>query len=90
LFFSCVKVSNLVPNSFVLAKVATPLFGGVVFVNAESVTDYTTNKFTTILPAAGLGMRLKINKVSKVNFALDYAWGVGGSHGFFFNLAEVF
>ena len=66
------------------------LFGGVVFANAESVTDYSTNKFTTILPATGLGIRLKINKVSKVNLAIDYAWGVGGSRGVFFNLAELF
>lgn len=76
------------------------LFGGVIFANAESVADYNpavinpTNlfatKFTTILPAAGLGIRIKINKVSRVNFALDYGWGVGGSHGFFFNLSEVF
>ena len=66
------------------------LFGGVLFANAESVTDYPSNKFTTILPAAGLGIRLKINKVSRVNFALDYAWGIGGSRGFFFNLSEVF
>ncbi|MHB8261838.1 MAG: BamA/TamA family outer membrane protein [Bacteroidia bacterium] len=74
------------------------LFGGVVFANAQSVSNYTSTKpndffssqFTTILPAAGFGIRLKINKVSKVNFALDYGWGVGGSHGFFFNLSEVF
>ena len=76
------------------------LFGGVLFANAQSVADYNpqtinpTNlfatKFTTILPAAGLGIRIKINKVSRVNFALDYGWGLGGSHGFFFNLAEVF
>ncbi len=74
------------------------LLGGVVFANAQSVSNYpppnTNNffvsQFTTVLPAAGLGIRIKINKVSKVNFALDYAWGVGGSHGFFFNLSEVF
>lgn len=74
------------------------LFGGVAFANAQSVSDYPpanpknyfSNRYTTILPAAGLGIRLKINKVSKVNFALDYAWGMGGSRGFFFNLSEVF
>jgi hypothetical protein len=74
------------------------LFGGVVFANAQSVSNYSSTKpnnfftaqYTTVLPAAGFGIRIKINKVSKVNFALDYGWGVGGSHGFFFNLAEVF
>jgi len=74
------------------------LFGGVVFANAQSVSNYPptnpnnllSDRFTTVLPAAGLGIRIKINKVSKVNFALDYAWGMGGSRGFFFNLSEVF
>ena len=87
---------------FTLSK--NGLFGGVVFANAQTVSDYpptnpklfsvmnsfVASTFSTVLPAAGLGIRLKINKVSKVNFALDYAWGVGGSHGFFFNLSEVF
>ena len=66
------------------------LFGGVVFANAQSVSDYPSNKFQTILPATGLGIRIKLNKVSRVNFALDYAVGLGGSRGFFFNLSEVF
>ena len=66
------------------------LFGGVVFANAQSVSDYPSNKFQTILPATGMGIRIKLNKVSRVNFALDYAVGVGGSRGFFFNLSEVF
>ncbi len=66
------------------------LLGGVVFSNAQSVTDWPSNKFTKIYPAAGLGLRIKVNKLSATNFAIDYAWGIGGSRGVFLNLGEVF
>jgi hypothetical protein len=66
------------------------LFGGVVFANAESFSDFLTNKFEVISPGFGLGMRIKLNKFSGTNLALDYAWGTQGSKGFFVNLGEVF
>jgi len=66
------------------------LFGGVVFTNAQSVSDWPGNKFKTIYPAAGTGIRIKVNKYSKVNFDIDYAVGVGGSQGLYFNLSELF
>src|SRR5450432_4437525 len=66
------------------------LFGGVVFVNAESFSDILTGKYEVISPGAGLGIRIKLNKFSRTNIALDYAWGTQGSKGFFVNLGEVF
>ncbi len=66
------------------------LFGGVVFVNAESFSDVNTGKYEVISPGAGLGIRVKLNKFSRTNLALDYAWGTMGSRGFFVNLGEVF
>jgi len=66
------------------------LLGGVVFTNAQSVTDWPSNKFTMIYPAVGTGIRIKINKHSATNLAIDYAWGIGGSNGIFVNLGEVF
>ena len=66
------------------------LLGGVIFANAESVEDFPNNKFTTVAPAAGAGLRIKFNKFSKTNIALDYGIGTNGSHGFFVNLGEVF
>ena len=48
------------------------------------------NKFSSVLPAAGLGIRLKLNKFSKTNLCLDYGVGLGGSRGFAFNVGEVF
>jgi hypothetical protein len=66
------------------------LFGGVVFVNAETFSDVLTGKYGVISPGAGLGVRIKLNKFSRTNLALDYAWGTQGSQGFFVNLGEVF
>ncbi|MEO8761011.1 MAG: hypothetical protein ABI388_07015 [Bacteroidia bacterium] len=66
------------------------LFGGVVFANAQSVTDWPSNKFQTIYPAVGSGIRIKLNKHSNINLAIDYALGLDGSRGVFINLGEVF
>ncbi len=69
---------------------ANGLFGGVVFADAESFSDITTGKYQVISPGAGLGIRIMLNKFSRTNLALDYAWGTMGSRGFFVNLGEVF
>jgi len=66
------------------------LLGGVVFANAESVSEFHTNRFETVLPGTGLGIRLKLNKISGANLAIDYGFGTQGSHGLFFNVSEVF
>ncbi len=66
------------------------LVSGVVFTNAQSVTDWPSNKFQTIYPAIGTGIRIKINKHSNTNMCIDYAIGLNGSNGIFINLGEVF
>ncbi|XZF13410.1 BamA/TamA family outer membrane protein [Chitinophagaceae bacterium MMS25-I14] len=66
------------------------LLGAVVFANAESVSEQKTNKFETVAPGFGGGLRFKLNKFSRTNVAIDYGVGVGGSKGFFVNLGEVF
>ena len=66
------------------------LIGGVIFANAESFTETGSGKFETIAPAAGAGVRLKLNKYSRTNLAIDYGIGIGGSHGVSVNLGEVF
>ena len=38
----------------------------------------------------GFGIRIKVNKVSNTNIAIDYGFGLDGSHGFFVNLGELF
>lgn len=68
------------------------LLGGVVFANGESFTDplRSPGRFETIEPGYGAGIRLKFNKFSKTNVALDYGFGTGGSSGLFVNIGEVF
>jgi len=66
------------------------VLGGVVFANAQYLSDWPSNQFIHIYPAAGGGLRIKINKYSRVNFAVDYSVGINGSRGFFFNIGEVF
>ncbi len=65
------------------------LFGGVVFANVESFSDYPSNKFTTAAPAWGLGFRVKLNKHSGTNVCVDYAWGLHGSNGLNVNIGEM-
>ncbi len=66
------------------------LIGGVVFINAESVTEKISNKLQRVYPGWGAGIRIKVNKYSRTNIAVDYGFGVGGSRGFFVNLGEIF
>ena len=66
------------------------LLGGVLFANAESLSELNSNQFQVISPGVGLGLRIKFNKFSNTNVGVDYAVGVHGSHGFYGNLGEVF
>ncbi|GAB3880813.1 hypothetical protein GCM10028825_00990 [Spirosoma agri] len=66
------------------------LLGGVVFANAQTVTEQTSGQFEKIVPAVGAGLRLKMNKISRTNLSIDYGFGLDGSKGLFFNLGEVF
>lgn len=64
--------------------------GAVVFANMHSVTEPLQNGFQQIKAGYGAGIRIKLNKHSNTNVAIDYAFGQGGSHGIFMNLGEVF
>jgi len=67
------------------------LLGGVLFANAQTFSQYPGNfKFQYVQPAAGLGLRVKLNKSSKTNIDIDYGFGLGGSRGLFVNIGEVF
>lgn len=65
------------------------LFGGVLFANAESFSNYSNNHFDKVLPAFGPGLRIKFNKQARTNLCVDYGIGLH-SQGFFVNLGEVF
>ncbi len=64
--------------------------GAVFFANAQSFTEMNSKKFERVIPGFGTGIRLKFNKYSRTNLALDYALGIDGSGGVFINLGEVF
>jgi hypothetical protein len=66
------------------------LLGMVLFGNLQSFSEINTWRFETAAPAAGFGLRIKLNKYSRTNIAIDYGWGRQGSRGFFVNLGEVF
>jgi hypothetical protein len=68
---------------------ANGLFGGVVFVNAQSFSELATNRFAYILPAIGTGFRIKFNKKSGTNIDLDVAAGKN-SFNWYLNLGEYF
>jgi hypothetical protein len=65
------------------------LLGFVLFLNANAVTEPTTGRFNYIHPAGGAGIRLKFNKKSGTNIALDGGFSKGYA-GVYLNLGETF
>lgn len=65
------------------------LFGFVVFANLNSVTQPDTHEFAYLHPAGGAGLRIKFNKHSGSNVALDVAASKGYT-GIYINLGETF
>jgi hypothetical protein len=65
------------------------LWGGVIFVNAQSYTEPDTEKFKYIKPAIGTGLRLKFNKYSDSNMTFDIAAGIK-SFNWYISLNEAF
>lgn len=66
------------------------LIGGVIFCNAESLSELGSDKLEVISPGFGAGLRIKLNKFSRTNACIDYGVGTKGSRGFVGNLGEVF
>ncbi|HEY6977528.1 MAG TPA: hypothetical protein VH396_14620 [Chitinophagaceae bacterium] len=64
-------------------------WGGVAFVNCLSASEFGTQKFSAFHPAAGCGVRIKFNKYSGSNVALDFAFSKN-FYGVYVNLGEAF
>ncbi len=64
--------------------------GGVMFFNVQNFSSDLSQEYSRVFAGYGLGVRLKLNKSSRTNLALDYGFGKNGSGGFFVNLGEVF
>jgi hypothetical protein len=65
------------------------LLGGVLFANAQSLSEPNTNRFQYIAPAAGFGARIKFNSKSDTNLTLDFGFGKN-SFNFYIGLGEFF
>lgn len=64
---------------------------GVVFANMQTANDQMGTKlFQQWQPAAGTGLRLLFNKVTRTNLCIDYAFGKFGQRGLFLGLNEAF
>jgi hypothetical protein len=67
------------------------LIGGVVFANLETFKRaLAATQFHDFIPGWGAGIRVKLNKHSNTNIAVDYGWGLQGSNGIAVNVGEVF
>ncbi len=65
------------------------LFGFVVFGNLNTVTEPVSHHLSSLHPAAGAGLRIKLNKHSNTNIALDF--GFSKNHkSYILSLGEAF
>ncbi len=65
------------------------LLGFILFANLHSVSEYQGNDFDYWHPAAGTGLRIKFNKISRTNIALDFAMSKDFA-GIYLALGEAF
>lgn len=67
------------------------LFGGVLFANLSTATNPGTGErlFQKVAPAGGFGFRLKVDKHSRTNLQLDFAFGQRSS-AVYLGAAETF
>lgn len=64
---------------------------GVAFFNLQTANDESGTKlFQVWRPGFGGGLRILMNKATRTNLCLDYAFGQFGSRGFFLGLNEAF
>ena len=68
---------------------ANGLLGFVLFTNISSVNELNTHEFSYWHPAAGTGLRIKFNKGSGTNIAIDYGFSKNYS-GVTLGLGEAF
>ena len=64
-------------------------FGFVLFANLHTVSEYQHNNFVYWHPAAGAGLRIKFNKISRTNIGMDLGFSKDFV-GFYLTLGEAF
>jgi hypothetical protein len=66
------------------------LLGAVGFLNLMATSDPQSQVFGRADWGGGVGLRVKFNKRSNTNLAVDHGWGEAGSRGWFMGMTEVF
>jgi hypothetical protein len=66
------------------------LLGGVFYVNEEAFSSFTKSRLEAFQTGYGTGLRIKLNKKSNTNLAIDYAFGTQRSNGLFITVGELF
>jgi hypothetical protein len=68
------------------------LLGFVAFANTSTIGSVESGAklFETYAPAAGVGLRVLLNKRSRTNLTTDWGWGKAGSRGFYLGIQEAF
>ena len=65
------------------------MLGGVVFANVQTVAEGLHDRIDNFWPAAGLGVRIKLDKQANMNLCIDFGFGRDGG-SFFASAGEVF
>jgi hypothetical protein len=66
------------------------LFGGVIFVNATTTSNYTHKLFDKTAFGRGAGIRMQLDKRARTNLTVDIGLGADRSTAIYFNLQETF
>jgi hypothetical protein len=66
------------------------LFGGVLYVNATTASNYTKGLFDKTAFGRGAGVRMQLDKRARTNLTVDIGLGVDRATAIYFNLQETF
>jgi len=81
-------VYNEVEYRFPISK--NGLFGGVLYVNATTASNYTKKLFDKTAFGRGAGVRMQLDKRARTNLCVDIGLGADRATAIYFNLQEVF
>jgi hypothetical protein len=66
------------------------LFGGVVYINATTASNYAKNLFANTAFGRGAGFRMQLDKRARTNLTVDIGLGTDRAAAIYFNLQETF
>jgi hypothetical protein len=66
------------------------LFGGVLYVNATTASNYTKKLFDKTAFGRGAGIRMQLDKRARTNLCVDIGLGADRATAIYFNLQEAF